>query len=212
MREEVLLCHSVSKESPHFLWNSKGSLTWFINSTSFPKYPSPLERTTEFPATSKEEPRFPRLKSRWGSIALLRLERNGDVPISPQEKAGIYLTLEGNPGALSHFESHLIPHPLEIRPDMLPPIRMSAENQLTAWREFSCPGCLSKKSPRSQIELGWRPETPLTTWEESRDPCLHTRWELTPCLKCHTQPKTHGRTHLELRWGPLPLHQTQGSP
>ena len=66
-----------------------------------------------------------------GVIALLGLERNADVPVTPQEEAGIYLTLEGNPGALSQFKSHLFPHPLEIRPDFLALIQMSAENQLT---------------------------------------------------------------------------------
>ena len=40
------------------------------------------------------------------------------------------MTLEGNPGALSPFESHVFHHPLEIRTDFLTPIRMSAENQL----------------------------------------------------------------------------------
>ena len=65
------------------------------------------------------------------SIALIRLERNAKVRVLPREEAGIYLTLEGNPGALSQFESNVFPHPLEIRPDFLAPIRISAENQLT---------------------------------------------------------------------------------
>ena len=67
---------------------------------------------------------------------MLCLERNADVPVSPREKAGITLTLEGNPGALSQFKRHIIPHPLEIRTDILPPIRMSAKIQLTTRREF----------------------------------------------------------------------------
>ena len=46
------------------------------------------------------------------------------------------MTLEGNPEALSQFESHEFPHPLEIRPDSLAPIRMLAKNQLTTQREF----------------------------------------------------------------------------
>ena len=62
---------------------------------------------------------------------LLRLERNANVPVAPREEAGIYLTLEGNLGAFSQFESLLFPHQLEIRPDFLALIPMSAENQLT---------------------------------------------------------------------------------
>ena len=42
-------------------------------------------------------------------MALLWLERNADVAVTPREEAGIYLTLEGNPGALSQFESHIFP-------------------------------------------------------------------------------------------------------
>ena len=58
---------------------------------------------------------------------MLHLERNVDITVTPQEEAGIYLTLEGNPDALSEFESHVFHHPLEIRPDYLAPILMSAE-------------------------------------------------------------------------------------
>ena len=64
------------------------------------------------------------------------MEGNADVPIALREDAGIYLTLEGNPGDFSQFESHVFPHPLEIRPDFLVPIRMWAENQLTTRRDF----------------------------------------------------------------------------
>ena len=69
-------------------------------------------------------------------IALLYLEKNADVPFAPREEAGIYLTLEGNPGVLSQFECNIFPHPLKIRPDSLELIRISAENQLTTLREF----------------------------------------------------------------------------
>ena len=64
------------------------------------------------------------------------MERNADVPVAPREEAGIYLTLEGNPETLSQLESHVFPYPLEIRPDFLALILMSAENQLTTQREF----------------------------------------------------------------------------
>ena len=48
-------------------------------------------------------------------IALLHLKWNANVPVAPQEEAGIYLTLEGNPWVLSQFDSHVFLHPLEIR-------------------------------------------------------------------------------------------------
>ena len=54
------------------------------------------------------------------------------MPIAPREEAGIYLTMEGNPGALSQLESHVFANPLEIRPDFLALIRMTAENHFTA--------------------------------------------------------------------------------
>ena len=69
--------------------------------------------------------------ARGGFIALVSLARNADVPVTPREEAGIYLTLEGNPGPLSQFKSYGFTHPLKIRSDFLAPIRMSAENQLT---------------------------------------------------------------------------------
>ena len=62
--EEALLCCSVSKESPRFTCNSKGSLTRFTKLQKFPRYLSPLERNAEFPTTRQEEPRFPHPRSR----------------------------------------------------------------------------------------------------------------------------------------------------
>ena len=61
---------------------------------------------------------------------------NADVPVAPREEAGIYLTLEGNPDVLPQFKSHVFPHPLEIGPDSLALLRMSAEDQLTTRRGF----------------------------------------------------------------------------
>ena len=70
------------------------------------------------------------------NVGPLRWQVDFHPPVASQEEADIYLTLEGNPGALSQFESHVFPHQLEFRPDFLTPIRMSAENQLTTRREF----------------------------------------------------------------------------
>jgi len=54
--------------------------------------------------------------------------KNANIPVALREEAGIYLTLEGNPGALSQFESHVFPHAFKISPDFLALIRKSAEN------------------------------------------------------------------------------------
>ena len=80
-----------------------------------------LRGTLKFPPQVKKSPVVPASR-RDESIALLPLERNADIPVAPREEAGIYLTLEGNPGAVSQLESHVIPHALEIRPYFLAPI------------------------------------------------------------------------------------------
>ena len=49
-----------------------------------------------------EEPCFPLLNSRWGSIPLLCLERNPEVPVTPQEEAGLTLKLNRNPRGSCH--------------------------------------------------------------------------------------------------------------
>ena len=72
---------------------------------------------------------------------------NADIPIAPRVEAGIYLTLEGNPGALSQFESHVFPHLHEIRPDFLAPVRMSAES-LSQHEGVLMPWLLIQKQPQ----------------------------------------------------------------
>ena len=76
-----------------------------------------------------------------------RLERNAVISVAHPEEAGIYLTLEGNKGALSQFEIHVFHHPLEIRTDFLTPIRMSAENQLNM-KGVLMPQLLIRKEPQ----------------------------------------------------------------
>ena len=117
-------------------WSSKGYLTRFVKLQKFPRYPSALERYTAFPATSQEEPRFPLLKLRCGSTALLHLERNANVPVTPREVAGTYLTVEGNPGVLSQFESHVFPHPVEI--SMIALHRFECQPSINSLHEGSC--------------------------------------------------------------------------
>ena len=122
--EEALLRCSASKESPSCPWNSKGSSTRLTKLQKFPEIPVP---TPEERWVSRHKSRSapfspPQVEMRVDCPACL--ERNADVPVAPWEEAGIYLPLEGNPGALSQFESHVYPHPLEIRPDFLLLIRM----------------------------------------------------------------------------------------
>ena len=57
-------------------------------------------------------------------MPLLRLERNADIPVAPQEEAGLNLKLDRNPGVLPQFKRHGFPHPLEIRPDSIALIQM----------------------------------------------------------------------------------------
>ena len=108
----------MSKESPRFPWNSKGSLTCFKNFRSFLRYLSPHEGMLSFPPQSRRAP-----------FSLPQIEIRVNCPASPgtelrrtchTSRGGWYLLDTGwNPGASSKFESHVFPHPLEIRPDFV---------------------------------------------------------------------------------------------
>ena len=85
---------AVSREKTHIpSWNAKGYLTPLMQLRG-PQDTRPCERNTKFPTTTQEEPRFPLLISRWGSNPLVHLQRNPDVPDTPQEEAGLTLKLE----------------------------------------------------------------------------------------------------------------------
>ena len=122
-RDEDLLHCSVSKKSNVPSWNTEEYLTPFMKPQKFPTYPPSLESNADFPTTTQEEPHFPLLSSRRGSISLLCLERNGEVPVIPQEEASLNLNLERSLGVLPQFERHRFPHPLN-KPDSPAPIRM----------------------------------------------------------------------------------------
>ena len=47
-----------------------------------------------------------------------------NIPVAPEEEAGLNLIKERNPGFLPQFERHGYPHPLEIRSDSIAQIRM----------------------------------------------------------------------------------------
>ena len=89
--------------------------------------------------------------ARGGFIALVSLARNADVPVTPREEAGIYLTLEGNPGALLQFKSHVCPHPLEIRPDFLALIRMSVRINSKHEGSSDAPVANPKRAPGPKL-------------------------------------------------------------
>ena len=76
----------------------KGTLQALWNSRVSQDTRPHIRGMLSFPPHIKKGTRFPLLKSRWGWIALLCLERNADIPVTPREEAGIYLTLEGNLG------------------------------------------------------------------------------------------------------------------
>ena len=70
------------------------------------------------------------------------MEKNADIPVTPREEAGIYLTLEGNPGALSQFDSHLFSHQLKIRPDFL--VRFECQPRINSQHEGSSDALVAK--------------------------------------------------------------------
>ena len=49
------------QRKPTFPLDLESVLDTLYETPEVPKIPSPLERNSEFPTTSKEEPRFPRL-------------------------------------------------------------------------------------------------------------------------------------------------------
>ena len=63
------------------------------------------------------------------------------------------MTLEGNKGALSQFEIHVFPHPLEIRSDFLAPIQMSDKNPLTTPRSSDALVVNPKRAPGPKFNL-----------------------------------------------------------
>ena len=163
--EGALLHCSISKENPRFPWNRKGSLTHFTKLQKFPEIPVP----------TREECWVSRHMSRSAPFSPSKVEITVDCPTSTGKqcrhhhrtsRGGWYLLdTGGEPGGfVTVWKKSISP---STRDQAWFPCTdsMSAENQLTTRREFWCPGCKSEKSPRSQIQLVWRPETPLTTPE-----------------------------------------------
>ena len=93
MLEEALLCCSNYKESsPSLLELERVPDMLYETPKVFPDTRSHPRGMLSFPTQVKKSLVIP---------CPLRLERNADVPVAPLEEAGIYLTLEGNPGPLS---------------------------------------------------------------------------------------------------------------
>ena len=72
------------------------------------------------------------------------------------------------------------------------------KNQVTTQRGTDTPGASSRKSRSFQIQLDKRPDTPFTTREASRVPCLNTRRGLTPLFKLYRNPEIDVRNGEEL--------------
>ena len=85
MQDEALFQCGTSREIPPFLLSLEGVLNTFDATQEV--CPSPLERNTNVPTTTQEEPRFSLLISRGGSISLLHRERNPSIPVPPQDEA-----------------------------------------------------------------------------------------------------------------------------
>ena len=126
-----------------------------------------LQKCPHIPVPTQEEHRVPRHKSRRAPLSPPQVEmrvncptflgKDVNVPVAPQEEAGIYLTLQGNPVVLSQFESHVFPRTLEIRPDSLALIQMSPENQLQQKGRSDALVANWKRAPGPKFNV-WRPE------------------------------------------------------
>ena len=134
--EVVLLCCSVSKESPRSLLELERVLdTLYETPEVYPDTRPNSRGTLSFPPQVKNSPIFPSSSRDEGQLPYFFWK---GMPSSPHtSRRGWYLfDLEWNPRDLSKFGSHVFSHPFESRPDSLALIRMSAENQLTTQREL----------------------------------------------------------------------------
>ena len=73
------------------------------NSRSSPTYPSPIERSTRLPPTSRGAP-LPPPSSRGGILSLRRGERIPRVPVASQEEALSTGKARGTPGSFHHSQ------------------------------------------------------------------------------------------------------------
>ena len=146
MRDEALFQSSVSREMPRSLWkhervldtldatqevpqhthpHSSGTPSFLADLNLKPFAPPHLEMRVDSPAFSGKESRRSYCPSRGGrSHSETRVEPSWVVPQS---------------------QRHLFPHPLEIRPDAPPPIRMETRVSSQNTKGHRHPSCILQK-------------------------------------------------------------------
>ena len=207
---------SLEKSDLHS-WASKGSLTPLRQLKKFPDISvSSWETTSVY--HKQEESRFSLLISRWGSISLLRWERNPGIRITPQEEAVSTWNLRGTTGVVPQFRKTSKFQSTPDTTDSHGPIRLSPSvSTSTQWQVWQ-PYGTSRGNPRTLCPLDRKADSTFTAWEESGLGCLHMRRRLTPLLKLCRNPEIHvstGEEHwapgLSCRWGPRTQHRLEGN-
>ena len=162
---------------------------------------------------------FSLLISRWGSISLLRRERNPEVPIAPQEEAVSTWNWRGTPWVVPQFWKTPMSKSTPDTPHSPALIRLSP--RLSTPNKMTGVTALWHLERKTQIPMPIRQESDatLTAREESRLASLHTKWGLTPMWKLHRNPEIHVSTGaapwgsgLHSRWIPRPLHHLESNP
>ena len=170
----MVQCFQRKPTFPLGTWKCTWHASW--NSRSFPRYPSPLERNAEFPATSQEEPLYPPLKSRWGSIVLLRLERNANVHASPQEEACTTWHWRGTRGTCHNLKAMYF--------------AIHSRSGLIPLHGFEC-------QPRINSQHESRSDAPIANWKRAPGPKFNLSWGLKPLWKLERKAAFHASTQVE---------------
>ena len=150
-------------------------------------FPPQVRKSYVFPSSSRDEGRLPCFTWKGMPKSPSHLERRLVSTCHRRGTRGSCHSLKATYFPI-HSRSGLIPlHRFECQPRINSQQEGSTDAQVAKWKRV-----------QGQNSTRLEPEAPLTTREESRVPCLHTRRDLTPCLKRHTQPETHVRTRDEL--------------
>ena len=124
------------------------------NSRRAPVLPPYPERKVHFPASSGKESRLFCCNSRGG---------------------GLNLNLERHPGVVPRFQKTLMSQSTPDTPDSPALTRRSSQGLTQNTMAGVTALCTLKECHRSICQLGKKPDTTITTREESGLACLHTR-------------------------------------
>ena len=121
-------------------------------------------------------------------IALLFLERNCDVPITPQEEAGLTLILDRNPRGPCHYPKDT-DFPIHLTKGLMPLNRVEWNLSIKSQHEGEPTAQLHppEKSHRFQIQLDKRPDTPFQLERQAK---FHASTQDQDCLPCSTFTET----------------------